>query len=353
MSSRRFRFVSITYRIIAFLLILIPGIAGAAIAWKWSVEFALDQADRELRQSATAILNVVRMRYDLVQNYLFQEERYLEENLSSTVLIMQRIARELELEGARSRLSEYRAQTVFKAFAGDLSETENHQIVLLDESDRVIQHPLLPARFDMGHYRWVQQMRENEAGILRYTWSYPGEAMEVERMAAYRVIHAWDWIVSVEGRVPDPENSDFADRQIQGLTDFITGYQAPAGGYAMILSAADGTVVTHPESTDGGPQQLAGVDVMLGTRRGNVTYSDSFGFKWRAGVDYFAPRKWNVVVTARNDEILRQTRRLALRLFGVITGMAVLAALIFYRMNRSLIYAAVSHVRKSALDYLE
>ncbi|HPQ40157.1 MAG TPA: hypothetical protein PLV45_07255, partial [bacterium] len=101
MSKRRFRFISRTYTGLVFMLILIPGIASGYMAWRWSVAEALEQSDRELRHAAETILQVVRMRYDLVQNYLFQKEQHLEENLQLGTEIIYRIARELELECAR------------------------------------------------------------------------------------------------------------------------------------------------------------------------------------------------------------------------------------------------------------
>lgn len=353
MSNRRFRFISTTYRVLVFILILIPGIASGFLAWRWSVARTLDQSRRELHHAAETMMDIVRMRYDLVQNYLFQEEEYLAESLQSAADIIYRAARELELECARQHLSESRAQAIFLAFSEDLAVTSERQIVILDASDRVIYHPMLPEGFDMGHYEWVHRMRETEAGNLRYTWSFPGEPQPVERMAEYRLIHTWNWMLSLEGRIPDPEKSDFADRQIQGLNDFITGYHAPAGGYAMILSGEDGTVITHPEISSGSADRVSGADALLSVRRGNVTYTDAYGIQWEAGIAYFPPKKWHVIVTARTDEILRQTYRFATRLAMVIGALVIVVFLVFYRLNRSLIYAAVSQVRKSNLHLLD
>ncbi|HPQ42155.1 MAG TPA: hypothetical protein PLV45_17425, partial [bacterium] len=231
--------------------------------------------------------------------------------------------------------------------------TAERQIVLLDGNSRVIRHPMLPEGFDMSHYEWVHRMREEESGSLRYTWGYPGESEPVERLTVYRLIHTWNWLLSIEGAIPDPENSDFTDRQIQGLNDFVTGYHAPAGGYAMILSADDNTIVTHPELSGGSTGMVAGAEALFSVRRGNVTYTDSFGWTWHAGIAYFPPKKWHVIVTARSDEILRPANRFAMRLAGVICGLILLVTLIFYRMNRSLIYAAVSQVRKNVMHTIE
>ncbi|MBN1296927.1 cache domain-containing protein, partial [bacterium] len=270
MSRHRFRFVTMTFRVSMLFLMAIPGVVGIGVAWHMSREFVLDQSDRELHHAATSILHVVRMRYDLVQNYLFQEETYLEANMNTSVDALARMARELELESARNHISDSRAKEVFQALASEAATTGDRQIFLLDETNHVLQHAMLPMGFDMGNYEWVRQMRETESGTVRYTWNYPGESEAGDRMAVFRLLHGWGWLLSVESHIPDPEKSDYADRQIQGLTDFITGYHTPSGGYAMILATEERSVITHPEISGGSIDQIPGADTLLRVRRGAV-----------------------------------------------------------------------------------
>lgn len=347
MSRKPYRFISFSYRLICFLLIILPTVGVCGITWNWSKNLISKSADRELVHAARCILDVVRMRYDLVHNYLYQDEQYLRENMTSTGNVLHRLARELELEVARRHISESRAQDILLSLIDDLNERSVFEITVLNQKDRVLLHSMLPDRFDMSQYRWIQQMRKQDSGTLRYNWQYPGESNQIERLAVFRLLEGWRWMLTLESELPDPKDSKFGDQQLQGLNDFITGYHAPSSGYAMILSIDDQTIISHPEFSEGSIEGLPGADEILSQKSGNVTYMDDDGYRWRVGMVSFVPRRWVVAVTAREDLILKDAQDLFLKLLGVSAVGVLIISLVFFRLMRSMMFAALSDTRRT------
>jgi len=349
MSDRPFHFIPASYRLICFLLICIPVLVTLLVSWQWSSQFALEQADRELMQSARSILDVVRTRYDLMHNYLFQEEKYLQENLNSSVTILHRMARELELEAARRKLSDSRAREIFISLVQDMKMSDEVDVLLLDQSDKVIQHSMLPKHFKMANYEWVRKMRERESGLIHYTWQYPGEAHSVDRISAFRLLHGWGWILSLESIVPNPEKSDFADQQIQGLEDYVTGYHSKYNGMAMILSVSDKSIITHPEISEGSIDQISGGPAILEAQNGNLVYEDDDGRRWRTGIVYFVPKRWIIAVTALEEEILKNSSSMILKLSLIASSILLICLFFFYRISRSLVYRSLASAGKDSI----
>ena len=117
----------------------------------------------------------------------------------------------------------------------------------------------------------------------------------------------------------------------------------------MILSVADRTIITHPEISDGSIDLVPGGDKMIKALRGTVSYMDDHGVRWRAGIVYFVPKQWIIVVTAREDEILHNSDDLITRLTMISVLTILLPLYVFYRLNRSLLYTSLTSVRKDSL----
>ncbi len=314
--------------------------------WKGAREFVIRQAEREYQEIANCILQVVRARYDLVQNELFLEDKKIDDNLAIFSETLIRTARELELETARKNLNIQRAKEVFLAIAKDMT-TMGIQVSVVSIKGMVVYCPQLPEGFDVSEYPWVQRMMENDEGNFRFSWRYPGEVETSDRMIVFRRIHGWDWILFAESHLPNPENNEFTEDQYLGLNDFVTAYHAPSGGYGMILSTTENRIIAHPEMSGGSLDRVPGASKMKSVRKGCISYEDDFGVKWRAGVSYFAPRQWIIAVTAREDEIIKDVRGI-FGLLATVSGVLVLfVTIVFYRLQRSLLFTFLAKTRNS------
>ncbi|MBN1880461.1 cache domain-containing protein [bacterium] len=346
MSKRRFRFISNAFRIFSFILIILPSAGILLFVWNGAKWFVLQQTEREYTEMANCILNVVRARYDLIQNDLFLKEQHARENLDLITDTLLRTARELELESARRNLSTQRAKDIFIAITRDIA-MQGLEVSVIDTDGDIVFCQQLPTGFNVSDYPWVQNLMEEDTGSFRFSWRYPGEAMESDRLLAYRLIHGWNWILYAESRVLSSETNEYADLQYQGLTDFISAYHAPAGGYAMILSVADNRIVVHPERSGGTLDDLPGVDRMIAVRKGSLSYVDAFGVNWRAGVSYFAPRQWIIAVTGREDQIINEVKGRLRIIAGAASAMIFLVLVVYFRLQRALLYSFKSKTRSS------
>lgn len=325
---------------------ILPAVAIFLGVWTGSRSFVIQQVEREYKEMANCILNVVRARYDMIQNDQYLRDQQTREKLGLVADTLLRTARELQLESGRRNLTVPGARAVFLSIVREVS-LQGVQVSVIDTEGKVAFSHQLPKGFDVSDYPWIRNMIHGVAGNVRFSWQYPGEAAGSERQVAYRLIQGWDWILYTESSMNFSENSDFADQQYQGLTDFISAYHAPAGGYAMILSAADGRIISHPEMSGGSLDQLPGADRMISVRQGNVTYEDSYGVRWRTGLAYFAPKQWIIAVTGREDQILKEIKAIIYGL-QVAAGIVILIVLlIFFRMQRAMLYAFKSKTRIS------
>ncbi len=346
MSKKRFRFISVSYKLISFILIILPAIGIFLTMWKGAREFVIRQAEREYQEIANCILHVVRARYDLVQNELFLEDKKIDDNLAIVSETLIRTARELELETARNNLNMQEAKEVFLAIVKDTT-TMGIEVSVVSIKGLVVYSPQLPKGFDVSEYPWIQRMMENDKGNFRFSWRHPGEAEITDRVIVFRRIQGWDWILFAELQSLNHEKNEFTDHQYLGLNDFVTAYHAPAGGFGMILSITDNRIIAHPEMSGGSLDQVPGVNKMKSVQKGSVFYEDDFGVRWRAGVSYFAPRQWIIAVTAREDEIIKEVRGI-FNLLAAASGILVLfVVIVFYRLQRSLLFTFLAKNRNS------
>jgi hypothetical protein len=350
MRRYRFRFISGTYGIVFVILILLPAAGVSYLAWDLTRDSAFRRVEREQREIAGALLDVVRARYDIIQNYQFHKEQALRKNLTVLADTLHRTARELELEAARRNLSLGRAQDVFLNIVTDMSQKQNFQISIIDTKGETVYCPMLPKGFDLFDNPWIQTMLETDAGEVQFTWRYPGEAEMSDRILMHRLIHGWGWIIAVESVMEDPLSDQFADHQYRGLQDYISSYHASAGGIAMILSPDENRIIAHPEMRSGSLDNIPGISKMTAARSGAVRYRDEYGFNRKAWVEFFSPLKWIIVVTAREDQISYEADRMVKKLAGVSAGLGFLVCLLFYRIQRAIIFRAMSRRRSSIID---
>lgn len=350
MRRHRFRFIPGTYGILSFILILLPTIGVSYLAWDLTRESAIRRVEREQKEIATALLDVVRARYDVIQNYQFHKEQGLRKNLTLLADTLHRTARELELETARRNLSLNRAQDVFLNIIADLSQKQNYLISVINTKGETIYCQMLPKGFDLSDNPWIQSMLETDAGEVQFAWRYPGEAEMADRILIHRLIHGWGWIVAVESVIEDPLSKQFADLQYRGLQDYISSYHASAGGIAMILSLEENRIIAHPEMRSGSLDHIPGISKMTVARSGAIRYRDEYGFNRKAWIEYFSPLQWIIVVTAREDQISYEADRMVKKLAGASAVFGLLTLLLFYRIQRAMVYRAMSRRRYSDID---
>jgi hypothetical protein len=350
MNKQRFRFISLSFRIVSFILILLPAIGTSFIAWKWCKEYTFQQVEQQQKEISTSILDMARSRYDLTQNYMYYSEQALRNNLTTTADILHRTARELELETARRNLPLHRAQTVFLNIVSDMSQMKSHNVSVFSDTGKIVYSSLLPEGFDMSEHPWVQTMLEDDRGEFQFSWRYPGEADSAERIMVYRLIHGWKWIVSAEDLITTPLIESYTDRQYQGLTDYIAGYHAPAGGFVMIIDANNRDVIAHPELQTESNEKIPGISKIVNARRGSIVYQDEAGNNYRAHVEIFLPFRWVIAVTAQDDQILYQARGIRRKLIATTLILGVLIMILFYRLQRAILYRSISQRRYSDIE---
>ncbi|MGB3974955.1 MAG: cache domain-containing protein [bacterium] len=345
-----FRFITKAYRVASFLLMVLPTIGVSYFAWDWAREVSVRQVEREQREAASALLDVVRARYDTIQNFLVQREQFLRKNQAALVDTLYRTARELELETARKNLSFNRGQEVFLNVIMDVSQRHSYLISIFNTKGEIVYCPMLPKGFDLSENQWVQAMLGTDSGEVQYSWRYPGEAETMDRILTHRLVEGWGWIIVVESIKEDPLSVQFADQQYRGLRDYIAGYHAPAGGIAMILSLENNEIVAHPEIRGGALDTLAGASKLISTRKGVVRYKDDYGFKRKAWVEYFSPLQWLIVVTAREDQISVDADGIVKKFVGVAVGLTIVILFLFYRLQRVMVFDVMTRRRSSDID---
>lgn len=329
---------------------LLPTFGVIYLTWDWARDLAMRQVEREQQEIASALLDVVRARYDIVQNFQIHREQILRRNQIVLADTLHRTARELELETARKNLPYNRGRDVFLNIVMDLSQKYNYLISVFNTKGEIVYCPMLPKGFDLSENQWVQALLEADSGEIRFSWRYPGEAETMDRILIHRLIHGWGWIITVESMSEDPLSAQFADQQYRGLRDYISNYHAPAGGIAMLLSLENREIIAHPEMREGELDELAGASNLISIRKGAVRYKDNYGFKRKAWVESFSPLQWIIVVTAREDQILADADGIAKKLTGIAVGLTIITLIIFYRVQRALVFNALDRRRTSDID---
>ncbi len=350
MSKQRFRFISVTFRVLSFVCIITPAVGISILAWIWCRDYTLQQIDQQQSEIAVSILDMVRSRYDLNQNYLYSREQTLRSNLELTADILHRTARELELETARRNLPLHRAQAVFLNIISDMSQKNTSNLAVFSSTGKIVYSSRLPEGFDMSEHPWMQKIIEDDRGSFQFSWRYPGEAELAERLMVFRLIHGWNWIIGVEGLIETPLTEYYTGLRYEGLIDYISSYHAPAGGFVMIVDSNTRDVIAHPELKTVSQDRIRNVFHVASARRGSMTYQDDAGNVYRAHIEIFMPYQWIIAVIAQEDQILHQARNIQKKLVAtsIILGLAIM--IIFYRIQRAMLYSSISQRRYSDIE---
>ena len=191
--------------------------------------------ERELNNSTTAILNMVRTTADVaIRSYL----RAVAEKSEEVVAGFHEQARLGLISEAHAR-SEARIALLSQTIG-------NTGYIYCIDSEGVIRvHPDedMVGR-NISRYDFIQLQKERRTGYLKYDWRNPGEPAPRPRALYMSYFAPWDWIISV---------SSFRDefRQLLDLEDLreqLTDLRFGRTGYSFILDTY-GRVVVQPPGT--------------------------------------------------------------------------------------------------------
>lgn len=322
--ARRLRDLPIRYKFlfstsVVFTLFLALGVAVTYSVVRRTLEHNIE---RELKNSSTAILNLVRTSVTgSIRSYL---------------------------RAVADRNVELVEHTYGRYLAGELSETEARRqaealilsqkigqtgyVCCLDSHGVVVVHPqeeLLQK--NLSEHRFVQELMNRRSGYQEYEWRNPDEA-EPQAKAMYMAYFApWDWVITVVSY-----RGEFGQLvNVDDLRASVLDLKFGESGYAYVLDA-DGRVLIHPlmEGTrvNDDASRNAFFDVMRTQESGKVRY-------WWRNPEEPRPREklvifdripefdWIFASSSYLDEVYAPLRRMRLW-FGATVGVSLLLTLL-------------------------
>ncbi|MBN1551091.1 Cache 3/Cache 2 fusion domain-containing protein [bacterium] len=345
MAGNKIRLIPWSYRIIMASLTVVVFIVSFVLVFYRLKPIFLFKASESLVQSAGELRNLARQRHDLIRIYQIQDENQLRLRLQDVSDFIADVSRQVELAAARRtiHLTDARNLVLQAVVTGNFGNAAYGYII--DESGMVIYHPLLPEKFDLSRYHFIQRILARHEGVERYTWKVPGDPEERERMVAFRTLYSWDWVLCVEVPLADALDQSFEAQQLTGFYEFIRSARLRWRGYYALVSE-DGQCLAYPTSMSTDITKIDGGAEILACREGVCSYKDAMGRRWWAGVAYFKPRGWILAATALEDDILESYRGLQIQLALALTAMWVVLLVVLFHVMRRLALRIHQQVRK-------
>ncbi len=329
---RRFRFA-----ILAIIVISIGVIAFAAYDQMRSNH--LRESKPVLLQTASLIRDLARQRYDLIRNYQYQEENHFHLRLAEIADLVASFSRSLDYLASRGAINRTIAQNLINQTILEQHFSDIGYAYILSPEGLIVTHPKLPRDFDLSGYQFVKEMLSRKNGVTRYWWKNPGEIQSRERLAVYRTLDAWKWIIVFAIPITDIRNTSFEEQQLEGFFDYVEGLRLRWRGYVTILSDEQ-EVIAHPMHDLASLEHVPGAAEILNCRDSVCSFRDLDGSVCWAGVTYFQPWGWRIAVVAPESEILREIQPVGHRLVGYAVLIAILAiTLVVITSRRALLHA--------------
>lgn len=331
---------------LSILAIIVTSIASLALWVNIRIQQScLKEAQPILLQASSQLRDLARQRYDLIRSYQFQEENFVQQRLSETADLISALCRSLDYIASRGALNRSVAQNLINQTMLNAGISEIGYAYILSLDGHIISHPKLPHDFDLSTYLFFKEMLSRKNGNIRYWWKNPGETQSRERLAVYRSIESWSWIIVLAVPITDVRNTTFEDQQLRGFYEFVKSLRLRWRGYAVILSD-DQQVIAHPTHDLQTVDLVPGAVEMLASRESNCSFIDPEGKKWWAGVSYFQPWGWRIAVTAPEEEILSESRKIRNELIAFALLIIVIASVLVAMVSRRAIFHALHTARK-------
>ena len=313
MKARRAKLVPWSYVVLLFVVFSVFVSAVLYFSWIRFQRNEQGQVSNLLLQSATDLKNIARQRYDTIRLFQRQDQASAQKRLESDVRIYADVARQAELLALKGDMTYRAAQLLFMQSLHVPSEDSSAYCFVIDTDGKVVDHPILPVKFDLSQYRFGSQMLLKPSGTVQYNWKNPGELERVDRMASFQRLDFWNWVVCRAYILPDILDSEFEMIQLRAFYDFIKAYRSHYRSYAMILTE-DGKIVAHPMILPGAEDDFPGSRVISEQGAGVSRFKDHSGRWWLAGTVRFEPMKWLISVVGEEKEIFSQVFRFRNRL---------------------------------------
>ncbi|GEM_PF-5250975 len=343
-----FRFSRLIPRRFRLALLSTIGIAIGVVAFSSYEQMRrnhLRESKPLLLQSSFLIRDLARQRYDLIRNYQFQEENHFHLRLAEIADLVASFSRSLDYLASRGAVNRTVAQNLINQTILEQHFSDIGYAYILSPEGLIVTHPKLPRDFDLSGYQFVKEMLSRKNGVIRYWWKNPGEIQSRERLAVYRTLDAWNWIIVFAIPLTDIRNTSFEEQQLEGFFDHIEALRLKWRGYVVILSDEQ-EVIAHPTHDLASMDRVPGAAEILNCRDSVCSFKDLDGSDCWAGVSYFQPWGWRIAVVASESEILLETQSVGRRLAGYALLVAIIAITLVVILSRRALLHALHTARK-------